>query len=103
MASSAREFFDGLAERIAPERAARLEGSYRFDIEGAGSWRLEADGGRAIVTESDAAADCVIRADEDTFLRAVNREQSPISAYMTRKVRVEGDLGLALRLRDIFS
>jgi putative sterol carrier protein len=99
---SAREFFEGLPGRIDPERARTLDVSYRFDIEGAGSWRLEADGERAIVTESDAPADCVIRTDENTFLRIVRGEQSPMGAYMTGKVRVEGDLGLALRLREVF-
>jgi putative sterol carrier protein len=99
---SAREFFEGLPGRIDPERAGTLDASYRFDIKGAGSWRLEADGERAVVTESDAPADCVIRTDENTFLRIVRGEQSPMGAYMTGKVRVEGDLGLALRLRDVF-
>jgi len=99
---SAREFFEGLPGRIGPERARSLDASYRFEIEGAGSWRLEADGERAVVTESDAPADCVIRTDENTFLRIVRGEQSPMGAYMTGKVRVEGDLGLALRLRDVF-
>jgi hypothetical protein len=37
---SAREFFEGLPGRIDPERAGALDASYRFDIEGAGSWRL---------------------------------------------------------------
>ena len=99
---SAREFFEGLPGRIDPERARALDASYRFDIEGAGNWRLEADGEKAVVAESDAPADCVIRTDESTFLRIVRGEQSPMGAYMTGKVRVEGDLGLALRLRDVF-
>jgi putative sterol carrier protein len=99
---SAREFFEGLPGRIDPARAGTLDASYRFDIEGAGSWRLEADGERAVVTVSDAPADCVIRTDENTCLRIVRGEQSPMGAYMTGKVRVEGDLGLALRLRDVF-
>lgn len=99
---SAREFFEGLPGRIGPERARSLDASYRFDIEGAGSWRLEADGEKAVVTESDAPADCVIRTDENTFLRILRGEQSPMGAYMRGKVRVEGDLSLALRLRDVF-
>jgi putative sterol carrier protein len=99
---SAREFFEGLSERIDPERARALDASYRFDIDGAGTWRLEADGDRVLVSESDAPADCVIRTDERTFLRIVGGEQSPMGAYMTGKVRVEGDLGLALKLRELF-
>ena len=99
---SAREFFAALQERIDPERARGLDASYRFDIEGAGSWRLGSAGGRVEVTESDAPADCVIRTDERTFLRIVGGKQSPMGAYLTGKVKVEGDLGLALRLRDVF-
>jgi putative sterol carrier protein len=101
-AESAREFFEGLAARADPERARRLEASYRFDVEGAGSWRLEADGDRLLVTESGAPADCVIRTDERTFLRVVRGEQGAMGAYMTGKIKVEGDLALALRLRDVF-
>jgi putative sterol carrier protein len=98
---SAREFFESLAGRVSPRGARALESSYRFDIDGAGSWRVESEGDRLVVTESDAPADCVIRADEKTFLRIVGGEQSPMGAYMTGKVKVEGDLGLALRLRDL--
>jgi putative sterol carrier protein len=101
-AASAREFFAGLAGRTDPERARRLGASYRFDIEGAGSWRLEAQGDELVITESDAPAECVVRTDERTFLRIVSGEQSPMGAYMRGKVKVEGDLGLALRLRDVF-
>jgi putative sterol carrier protein len=100
--ASVQEFFDQIPARIAPEQARNLDASYRFDIEGVGSWRLESDGEQVLVSESDAPADCVIRTDERTFLRIVGGEQSPMGAYMTGKVRVEGDLGLALRLRDLF-
>jgi putative sterol carrier protein len=98
---SAREFFEGLPARIDPERARALDAAYRFDIDGAGSWRVESEGDRLVVGESDAPADCVIRADERTFLRIVRGEQSPMGAYMTGKVRVEGDVGLALKLREL--
>ncbi len=98
---SAREFFAGLPGRVSPHGARALDASYRFDIDGAGSWRVESDGDRLVVSESDAPADCVLRADEKTFLRILRGEQSPMAAYMTGKVKVAGDLGLALRLRDL--
>jgi putative sterol carrier protein len=101
MYETAREFFESLPGRVDAERARALENTYRFDIEGAGSWRLESDGEHLVVTESDAPADCVLRADETTFLRIVRREQSPMGAYMTGKIKVEGDLVLALKLRDV--
>jgi putative sterol carrier protein len=97
-----RDFFEQVPGRVSPEQARTLNASYRFDIEGAGSWRLESDGERVVVTESDAPADCVLRADEGTFLGIVEGRQSAMSAYMTGKIRVEGDLGLAMRLRNLF-
>lgn len=99
-AQSAREFFEGAESRIDPSRASGFRASYRFDVEGAGSWRVEVDDGKVRIEESDAPADCVVRASEATFLRIVNREASPMTAFLTGKVRVEGDTGLLLKLRE---
>jgi putative sterol carrier protein len=35
------------------------------------------------------------------LLAVVGNEQSPMGAFMTGKIRVEGDMGLALRLKDL--
>jgi len=98
---SAAQFFTDLQARADPSRAGDLTASYRFDIEGAGSWHVDVAGGAVAVTESQEPADCVIATDEATFLAVVGNEQSPMGAFMTGKIRVEGDMGLALRLRDL--
>jgi putative sterol carrier protein len=104
MAESAREFFEDLKTRTAggSERTRGLTASYRFDVDGAGSWRVEVDDGTVSVSESDAAADCVIGVAEDLFLRIVRGQQSPTGAFLMGKIRVEGDAGLAMRLKDLF-
>jgi putative sterol carrier protein len=103
MPETARAFFDDLAARTAggSGRARGLTASYRFDVEGAGSWRVEVDDGAVSVSESDGPADCVIAAPEDLFLRIVRGEQSPTGAFLMGKIRVEGDTGLAMRLKDL--
>jgi putative sterol carrier protein len=101
-ASNPREFFAQLPSQVDPERIRGAHVSYRFDVDGAGSWRVELDDGRVNVSESDGDADCVVKTSEETFMRIVRREENPALAYMTRKVKVEGDTGLALRLRDFF-
>ena len=98
---SVREFFETLPGRAGSRGGQALDATYRFDVDGAGKWRVESDGASLVVTESEAPADCVIRTDEQTFLGIVRGEQSPMGAYMTGRVKVEGDLGLALRLRDV--
>jgi putative sterol carrier protein len=99
-AETAREFFEGAPSRIDPARTKGFRASYRFDVEGAGSWRVEVDDGEVRIEENESPADCVVRAGEDTFLRIVNREASPMGAFLTGKVRVEGDMGLLLKLRE---
>jgi putative sterol carrier protein len=102
-AASAREFFEGLAARTAggSERTRGLTATYRFDVDGAGSWRVEVDDGAVSVTESDAAADCVIGVSEDTLLGIVNGRQSPTGALLMGRIHLEGDAALAMRLRDL--
>jgi putative sterol carrier protein len=102
MAEGARELFEGLEDRIDPARTRGTTASYRFDVAGAGSWRVQVNNGAVDVTESDAPADCVIRASEEDLLRVVRGELNAVTAYMTGRVKVEGDIGLATRLRDLF-
>lgn len=98
---SAQQFFDDLQANADTTRASDLTASYRFDIEGAGTWRVEVRAGVVTVEQSQEPADCMIATDEQTFLGVVQNQLSPIGAFMTGKIRVEGDMGLALRLRDL--
>ncbi len=102
MGESARELFEGLEEGVEPARTRGTTASYRFDVQGAGSWHVDVKDGAVDVTESDAPADCVIRASEENLLRIVRGELNPVTAYMTGRVKVEGDITLATRLRDLF-
>ena len=44
---------------------------------------------------------CVFTAKYEVFRKIINLELSPISAYLTKKLRVEGDLGKAMILERI--
>jgi putative sterol carrier protein len=104
MAESAREFFEQLASRTAggSERTRGLTATYRFDVDGAGSWLVAVDDGAVSVSESAAAADCVIGVSEETLLGIVSGRQSAMGAVLMGRVRLEGDAALAMRLRDLF-
>jgi putative sterol carrier protein len=103
-AETAREFFEQLASRTAggSERTRGLTATYRFDVDGVGSWLVAVDDGAVSVSETDAAADCVIGVSEDTLLGIVSGRQSAMGAVLMGRVRLEGDAALAMRLRDLF-
>ena len=102
MAQSAREFFETLESRVDPSKTAGLNNSYLFDIDGAGTWKVDVSGGTVTVTEGGDDADCVISASEETFRRIASGEQNATSAYMTGKLKVKGDMGAAMKLQKLF-
>jgi putative sterol carrier protein len=99
---SAREFFETLESRVDTAKTAGMNNSYLFDIEGAGTWKVDVHDGNVNVSEGDGEADVTISTSEDTFERMVSGEQNPTSAYMTGKLKVKGDMGAAMKLQKLF-
>jgi putative sterol carrier protein len=102
MPDSPKEFFDTLETRVDQSKAAGLTASYRFDVDGAGSWLVDVDEGKVTVTENGGDADCTITVGADNFMKIVNGEQNPTVAYMSGKLKVSGDLGQAMKLQKLF-
>jgi putative sterol carrier protein len=101
--SAVREYFDNLPDRIDESKTAGMTNTYVFDVEGAGQWTVAVDDGKVSVAEGPSAdADCTISSSEETFVKIVNGEQNPTSAYMTGKLKVKGDMGAALKLQKLF-
>jgi putative sterol carrier protein len=97
-----REFFDTLESRVDASKAAGMTASYKFDIDGSGSWLVDVDDGKVTVTEGGGDADCTISTSSETFLKIANGEQNPTAAYMSGKLRVKGDMGQAMKLQKLF-
>ena len=100
--ATAREFFEGLESRVDPAKTAGMRNSYIFEIEGAGTWKVDVDDGKVAVTEGGGDADCTIMASEETFEKIASGEQNPTSAYMTGKLKIKGDMGAAMKLQKLF-
>jgi putative sterol carrier protein len=99
---SPREFFETLESRIDSSKAAGMTASYRFEIDGAGTWHVDVDDGKVTVTENGADADCTISTSAETFMRIARGEQNPTAAYMSGKLKVRGDMGQAMKLQKLF-
>jgi putative sterol carrier protein len=100
--ASVKEFFDGLESRVDPAKTAGMKNSYLFEIEGAGTWKVDVDDGAVKVTEGPGDADVTIATSEETFEKIASGEQNPTSAYMTGKLKVKGDMGAAMKLQKLF-
>jgi putative sterol carrier protein len=76
-----------------------FDGTAKFDIEDEGAIIIDADGARA----SDDAADVTLSANAETFQAILEGEQNPTAAFMTGKLSVDGDMGLAMKLAGVLS
>jgi putative sterol carrier protein len=99
---SAKEFFDTLESRVDASKTAGMNNSFLFDIDGAGTWKVDVQDGSVNVTEGGGDADVTIATSEETFEKMVSGEQNPTSAYMTGKLKVKGDMGAAMKLQKLF-
>jgi putative sterol carrier protein len=97
-----RDFFEALPSRVSTERTAGVSNSYVFEITDAGTWFVAVADDRVTVSEGEHDADVRISMSAATFRKLVTREQNPMRAFMTGKIKVTGDMGAATKLQRLF-
>lgn len=71
-----------------------FDGLAKFVIEGEGAIIVDSAGARA----GDDETDVTLTADADTFSAMMNGELNPTAAFMSGKLSVDGDMGMAMKL-----
>lgn len=74
-----------------------FRGSVRFDMNDDGFLRVEDE----TVTTEEGEADCTIIASMQTFQEMFAGDLDPTAAFMTGKIKIDGDMGVAMRLAQI--
>jgi putative sterol carrier protein len=101
---TADELFASLPERFRADRAGDLHATYLFELsgDGGGSWTVRvADGALGVEDGGTAEPDVTVRASADDWMAIVEGRKDPQLAFLTGKLKVKGDLQLALRLREV--
>ena len=75
-----------------------FDGTAKFEIEGEGSIVLNENK----VYASDEETDVTFKASVEIFQEIFNGELDPTAAFMTGKLKIDGDMGTAMRLANVF-
>ena len=76
-----------------------FDGSAKFVIEGEGSIVMDASGARA----ADDDTDVTLSADADTFESILSGDLDPTAAFMSGRLSVDGDMGMAMKLGSVLA
>jgi putative sterol carrier protein len=88
-----------------PSRLAGIDKVVMFDLsgEGGGQWTATiAEGKIDMVEGAGAPPNTTFKMKADVFLGIVNGKINPVAAFMQGKVRVQGDMSVAMRLQSLF-
>ena len=94
MAQSVTEFFEGLPSRADPDKIAGVNNTYRFDIEGAGTWTVDVrDGEVNVAQDGDAEPDVTITTSRGEVSEAGQRRAEPDHGLHDRQAEDQGRHG----------
>jgi putative sterol carrier protein len=94
---------DHLTDRIRAQlpQLAQLGYNVKFALDDGGVILIDARTPPASVSNSDGEADCTIRLSEDRLAQLIDGRLSPTLAYTLGQIKVEGSLGVALKLASL--
>jgi putative sterol carrier protein len=83
------------ADNIAP-----LGSSFKFILDEQ-AIHIDGSGDSNVVTTEDKDADCTITTSSETLMKLKTGDLNPMMAVMSGKVKIKGDMGLAMKLQSL--
>lgn len=107
MESTRQYFEEGIPDLLNnhADRVSHIDAIYEFQItgNGGGTWALDLKSTPATINEQSAEnPDCTIIMNDEDFLKMINGELKPQMAFLSGKLKVTGNMGLALKLTALF-
>jgi len=103
--SSIKEIFDNIDQGFRPEKAEGVNAIFQFILTGdnGGKYWVKVMNKQAEVHEGEHESPTMtITSTASDYIALVNGDLNAVQAFMQGKVKVKGDMGLALKLQAMF-
>jgi len=104
--SKPADFFANLEDKVNKDKAAGMNAVYQFDISGddGGQWAVTIADGDAKVAEGTAENPSItISMTDENFVDLVTGKLNGQTAFLTGKLKIQGDMTLAMKLQTVFN
>jgi putative sterol carrier protein len=105
MAESVEAFFNEVQGKIDPNKIQGMNAIYQFSIsgDGGGEWFVKLADGKGEVGQGTAEnPNITISAASDVWLDIVSGKMNGQTAFLTGKIKIQGDMSLAMKLQSVF-
>ncbi|MFZ0547112.1 MAG: SCP2 sterol-binding domain-containing protein [Candidatus Promineifilaceae bacterium] len=100
------ELFAMMPNAFDVEKAKDLNATVQFDLsgEGGGQYYVQVAGGEVSTAKGTAdSPTATIHMAADDYKKMVAGELNPVNAFMTQKIKVEGDLSTVMKFQTLFN
>ncbi len=104
-ADDIQEIFEKMPEAFRPEIAGTLKATIQLNLsgKGGGPWAIKIAGGEISVAEEHAnSPDLTLAMAASDYVDISHGQVNPMNLFMAGKIKLEGDMGLALKFQDLF-
>jgi len=106
MPSTPSEIFAAMPDNFDADAASDLEATIQFDLtgNGGGTWAVDMADGQCQVNEGAVdSPTLILTMDADDFVAMSRGDLNPMNAFMSGKIKLQGDMGLAMKLQNLFN
>jgi len=104
--SQVSDFFAMAPEKVNKDKAAGMNAVYQFNIDGpdGGQWAVKIADGDASVTEgASESPNITITMTDENFVGLITGKLNGQTAFLTGKLKIQGDMTLAMKLQSVFN
>lgn len=100
-----QDIIDQIPVAFQPDKAQGLDATFQFDITGdqGGQWYMVIKDAQCLVSPGNATgANITVTMGDENFVKLITGRLDGTMAFMTGKLKLKGDMALAMRLSNLF-